>query len=327
MRRRKFLILGGALVAWPFAGRAQETDAVARVGVLGPSLDLTLAGRGYQILSTELQKLGFSQGKNLDMQYRRTDQGLDAAIAGVRQLIAAKTDVLVATGSEISLRAAIAPNSGRPIVMMAFNYDPIARGYVKGLSHPGGNITGLFFRQPELAPKQLQLLAEAFPAKTQLGILWDAQSADQFDPAEQEARKMGMSVVSVKLDAPPYNFEEAFRTLVKSKAQLLLVLSSPLFAPHGKQIAELAIRYRLPAMYIFKSYVEAGGLMSYGVDTEPLYRRCASYVAKILRGAKPSDLPVEQADNFEFALNLKTAKAADFTLPTSILLRADEVIE
>ena len=148
------------------------------------------------------------------------------------------------------------------------------------------------------------------------------------DPFEaQEAQKMRLAMTSIKLMSSPYDFEKAFRTSEDNGVQILLVLSSPLFAPHNKEIIDLAMRYRLPAMFTFKFYVEAGGLMSYGVDTEPLYRRGAAYVAKILRGAKASDLPVEQASNFEFTLNLKTAKATGFTLPTSILLRANEVIE
>ena len=132
---------------------------------------------------------------------------------------------------------------------------------------------------------------------------------------------------SIKLTSPPYDFEKAFRAAKKDGLQILLVLSSPLFAPHNKEIVDLSMRYQLPTMFTFKYYVEAGGLMSYGVDTEPLYRRGAAFVAKILRGAKASDLPVEQASNFELTLNLKTAKATGFTLPTSILLRANEVIE
>ena len=223
--------------------------------------------------------------------------------------------------------AASAQQAEGMAVIMAFNYDPIARGYVESLAHPGGNITGLFTRQPELAVKQLQLLAEAFPGKDRLGVLWDDQTAEQFASAEQEAQKMQLAMTSIKLMSSPYNFEKAFRTAEDNGVQILLVLSSPLFAPHNKEIIDLAMRYRLPAMFTFKFYVEAGGLMSYGVDTEPLYRRGAAYVAKILRGAKASDLPVEQASNFEFTLNLKTAKATGFTLPTSILLRANEVIE
>ena len=136
-----------------------------------------------------------------------------------------------------------------------------------------------------------------------------------------------LAMKSIKLTSPPYDFEKAFRTAKENGVQILLVLSSPLFAPHSKEIADLAMRYQLPAMFTFRTYVKDGGLMSYGVDTDPLYRRGAAFVAKILRGAKASDLPVEQATNFELTVNLKTAKAAGFTLPTSILVRANEVIE
>jgi len=328
MRRRDFIkgIVGSATV-WPLATRAQQTDGKAHVGLLGPSLDNVLARTGYEAFTAELQKLGFSEGKNLQLHYGRTDQGMDLAVAAARELVAAKTNVIVAVGPEISLRAALAPNSGLPIVILAFNYDPIARGYVESLAHPGGNITGAFTRQPELAVKQLQLLVEAFPEKNQLGILWDDQTTEQFGSAEQEAQKMRLVMKSIKLTSPPYDFEKAFRTAEENGVQILLFLSSPLFAPHSKEIADLAMRYRLPTMFTFKFYVEAGGLMAYGVNTEPLFRRGAAFVAKILRGGKASDLPVEQATNFELTVNLKTAKAAGFTLPTSILLRANEVIE
>jgi putative tryptophan/tyrosine transport system substrate-binding protein len=328
MRRRDFIqgIVGPAMM-WPLVARAQQVDGKAHVGVLGPSGEFELTRIGYEAFTAELQKLGFAQGKNLQLDYRRTDQGMERAVAAARELVAAKANVIVAVGPEISLRAALAPNSGLPIVILAFNYDPIARGYVESLARPGGNITGVFTRQPELAVKQLQLLVEAFPERNQLGVLWDDQTTEQFDSAEQEAQKNRLTMKSIKLRSPPYDFEMAFRTAKENGVQILLVLSSPLFAPHNKEIIDLAMRYQLPAMFTFKFYVEAGGLMSYGVDTEPLFRRGAAFVAKILRGGKASDLPVEQASYFELTVNLKTAKAAGFTLPTSILLRANEVIE
>jgi putative ABC transport system substrate-binding protein len=170
-------------------------------------------------------------------------------------------------------------------------------------------------------------LAEAFPDRTRVGALWDAQSADQFDAAERAAQPTGVSLRSVKLENPPYDFDAAFRNLSQDGVQSLLVLSSPLFVPYREKIAMLAIKYRLPAIYILKHYVEAGGLMSYGVDFSSMMRRAAALIAKILRGAQPADLPLEQVDSFEFVVNLKTAKAMGMTLPTSILLRADEVIE
>ena len=188
MRRRDFIkAIAGPAMMWPLVGRAQQADGKAQVGVLGPSLDNLLARTGYEAFTAELQKLGFSQGKNLQLEYRRTDEGMDRAVTAARELVAAKANVIVAIGPEISLRAALAPNSGLPIIILAFNYDPIARGYVESLAHPGGNITGAFTRQPELAVKQLQLLVEAFPEKNQLGILWDDQTTEQFESAEPAA--------------------------------------------------------------------------------------------------------------------------------------------
>jgi ABC-type uncharacterized transport system substrate-binding protein len=210
---------------------------------------------------------------------------------------------------------------------MAVNFDPIARGYIANLSHPGGNITGLFYRQPELAAKQLELLAEAFPERKLVAVLWDQYSADQFEVAERAARSMHLSLRSFKLENPPYDWDGELQRVAQSEAQMLLVLSSAFFGGDRELIANLAIRHRLPTMFTFNYYVEAGGLIAYGVSIEPVWRRAASYVAKILRGAKPADLPVEQITNFDLAINLKTAKAIGVTLPTSILLRADEVIE
>jgi ABC-type uncharacterized transport system substrate-binding protein len=214
-----------------------------------------------------------------------------------------------------------------PIVIVAVNYDPIERGYVSSLAHPGGNITGAFYRQPELAAKQLELLTQAFPNATRLGVLWDALSADQFAAAEPVARARQLALQPLKLEKPPYDFAAAFRMLAQGGAQMVLVLSSPFFSGHRPEIAEAARAHRLPTMFIFRSYVDSGGLMSYGVDQVPMYRRIAAYIAKIFNGAKPADLPVEQASNFELVVNLRTARALGIELPTAILLRADEVIE
>jgi putative ABC transport system substrate-binding protein len=328
LRRREFItLLGGAVLDWPLGASAQQTGRIARVGVLGPDLSNPVTGPGYQVFLSELRKLGFTEGQNLVMEYRRTDEGLQKAFTGANEIIAAKADVLVANGPEIALQAATAARPAVPVVMLANNYDPFARGYVKSLAQPGGNVTGLFYRQPELAVKQLELLVEAFPERTRVAVLSDSASPDQLSAIEGAVQSMRLSLRSLKLENPPYDFDAAFRTVVQGEAQMLHILSSPLFTPQSALIAELAIRNRLPTMFIFRHYVEAGGLMSYGVDTKPMWRRAASYVAKILRGAQPSDLPVEQAANFEFAVNLKTAKAIGVTLPTSILLRADEVIE
>jgi putative ABC transport system substrate-binding protein len=327
VKRRQFITLLGGAAAWPLAARAQQADRVRRVGVLGPGSDNPVSGPGYQIFVSELRKLGFTDGHNLVVEYRRTDEGLPKAFTGANEMVAAKAEVLVANGPEIALQAASAARPAVPIVMLANNYDPFARGYVKSLVQPGGNVTGLFYRAPELAVKQLGLLAEAFPERTRVAVFLDSASTDQLSAIERAAQSVRLSLRSLKLENPPYDFDAAFRMVVHDEAQMLHVLSSPLFTPQRNRIADLAIRHRLPTMFIFRHYVEAGGLMSYGVDTGPMWRRAASYVAKILRGAQPADLPVERAENFEFSINLKTAKAIGVELPTSILLRADEVIE
>jgi putative ABC transport system substrate-binding protein len=329
MRRREFLGgLGGALAAYPQAVGAQQRDKIARVGVLGPSREKNaISGQSYTFLLAELRKLGFTDGENLQVEFGRTDEDMAGAFAAANEMVAHKVDVLVANGPEVALQAAAAARPQVPIVMLAINFDPFARGYVKSLADPGGNITGIFYRQPELAAKQLELLVEAFPERKRMGTLWDIQSAEQADRAEAAAQSMGLSLHSLKLENPPYDFDAAFQALARGDVQMLEVLSSPLFTEHAPLIAALAIRYRLPSMFIFRHYVELGGLMSYGVDNFYMWRRAASYVAKILRGARPGDLPIERAENFEFAVNLKTAKAIGVTLPTSILLRADEVIE
>jgi putative ABC transport system substrate-binding protein len=326
VRRREFIALVGGVAAWPIAARGQM-DRIARVGILASRLDNPITAQGYQVLVAELHKLGFTEGKNLAIDHRRIDEEPAKAFAGANELAAEKAEVLVVSSAEIGLQAAMAVRPILPIVLMAQNFDPIARGYVTSLSRPGGNVTGVVYQSPELASKQLELLAEAFPERKRIAALWDHDSADQFASAEAAARSMGLTLVPNKLENPPYDWDAAFRSLVKADPQMLIVLSSAPFAPHRAVITELANRYRLPSMFTFKYYVEAGGLMSYGVDTNPVWQRAASYVAKILRGARPADLPVEQVTNFEMALNLKTAKGLGLALPTSILLRADEVIE
>lgn len=328
MKRREFIgLLGATAVGSPLEARAQQGERMRRVGVLTGALDKPVSAKGYPVLLAELRRLGFIEGQNLVVEVRPSDEGTTKAFAGANELVAAKADVLIANGPELALQAAAAARPPVPIVVMAVNFDPIARGYVANLSHPGGNITGLFYRQPELAAKQLELLAEAFPDRKQVAVLWDQYTADQFAVAERTAQSMRLSLRSLKLENPPYDWDVAFRTFAHGEGQMLLVLSSPLFGGHAERIASLAMQYRLPSMFTFNYYVEAGGLISYGVSVEPVWRRAASYVAKILRGAKPADLPVEEISNFELAINLKTAKAIGVTLPTSILLRADEVIE
>jgi putative ABC transport system substrate-binding protein len=273
-----------------------------------------------------LKVLGFEEGKNLTIRYARVDDPRGPFVAAT-QLLRSPVDLIWANGPEVALQAVVGASGFVPIIVLAVNYDPIERGYIASLAQPGGNITGVFYRQPELAAKQVELLTESFPHANRLGVLWDALSADQFAVAEASARSRQLTLQSVKLEKPPYDFPAAFQSLAQSGAQMVLVLSSPFFTEHRPQIGEAARANRLPTMFVFRQYVEAGGLMSYGVDQIPMYRRIAGYIAKIFNGAKAADLPVEQASHFELVVSLKTARAIGVELPTSILLRADAVIE
>jgi putative ABC transport system substrate-binding protein len=327
MRRREFItLLGGVAASWPLAARGQQTGKVVRIGFLGASLNAPATAGLFQQFLDELRDSGFSEGQNLIVEHRRVDDPRGTFVAAA-ELMRLQVDLIVAQGPEVALQAVIGASRSIPIVLQAINYDPIERGYIASLARPGGNITGLFFRQAELAAKKVELLAQAFPEGTRLGILWDAQTADEFSAAERAAKSLNLELRTLKLDNPPYDFAAAFRTIAQGGAQMLLVLSSPFFAEHRRQLAELAIQHRLPSMFIFKSYVELGGLMAYGVDQAAMYRRTAAYVARILKGTKPADLPIEQPTKFELVINLKTAKVLGLTIPDKILARADEVIE
>jgi ABC-type uncharacterized transport system substrate-binding protein len=327
MRRREFIkVIAGSAAVWSLAARAQQSGKLFRIGFLGISRDALGMDTQYKEFLVGLREKGFSEGQNLIIEYRRTDDPRGISVAGA-ELLHAQLDLIVAQGPEAALRAVIDANRSTPIVLQAINYDPIARGYVASLARPGGNITGLFYRQAELAAKKLELLAQAFPDRTRVGILWDALVTDEFGAAKHAAKSLQLEVHALKLENPPYDFTAAFRTIAQAGAQMLLVLSSPLFALYRREVAELAIEHRLPSMFIFRSYVYAGGLMSYGVDQLAMFRRTADFVAKILNGAKPTDLPLEQPTKFEFVINLKTAKALDLKLPPGLVARADEVVE
>jgi putative ABC transport system substrate-binding protein len=327
MKRRAFItLLGGAAAAWPVATRAQQADKVFRVGVFDASLTSAPASASFQAFLAQLRENGFSDGQNVIVEHRAYDEPRGPFLAAA-ELMRSQPDLIVARGPEFALQAVLGASGFIPIVIIAINYDPIARGYVGSLARPGGNITGVVFLQLELAQKQVELLTHAFPDRTRLAVFFDANSADQFSAAERTAKVLGLQIQPLKLENPPYDFDATFSSATAGGAQMVLVLSTPFFIAHRAQIADLAIVRRLPTMFINRSYVEGGGLMSYGVNFLQMYRRAADYVAKILKGAKPADLPVEQASKFELVINLKTAKAIGIELPAGILVRADEVIE
>jgi len=325
MRRRTFIsALASGVFAIPLA--AEQPPKIARVGYIGTNRDFAFGKAIYEAFLAEMQRLGFNEGQDLIVDFRPIEQAPPKLTSDAAALVRSNVDLILTDGTETALQAALEASRTLPIVMIATNFDPIEHGYVKSLAQPGGNVTGVFLRQTELAEKQTELLAQAVPGRARLAGLWDVVSADQFIAAERRAKALGFTIQSLKLENPPYDFDAAFRALAAGSPQMLLVLSSPNFAPFSVRISVLAVQYGLPAMFIFKSYVQAGGLLSYGVDYVAMHRQAATYVAKILHGAKPQSLPIEQPDKFEMVVNLKTAKALGITVPQSLLLRADEVI-
>ena len=327
MDRRTFIAwAGSAAAAWPRAAIAQQTGGVRRVGlVMGVNTPVYKVARAAFL--DEMRKTGFVEGRDFVLEVRSNQQGVSRLAADMAELVAWKADVIIAGGTEATLRAAQSAGPNVPIVMWANNYDPIATGFVQSLARPGGNVTGVFTRQPELTAKQVELLKETFPQRNRLVVLWDSQSSGQFESAMRQARTLGIEVNAHKLEKMPYDIPAAFHAMMAKAPEMLLVCSGPNIGTYQQVVVDQALQLRLPSMYIFRTYVARGGLMSYGVDIGANFRRVAALVAKVLNGAQPAILPIEQPTTYELAVNLKTAKAIGIELPTSILLRANEVIE
>ena len=325
MRRREFITALGGAAAWPLVARAQQPGRQYRIAELGPSLPtdpVSIAVWGA--FRARLHELGFVDGQQFIMKYHALDDPRGPS-AVVTELMQWQPDLIITAGSEVELQAVA--SIPIPIVMVAGNYDPIARGYVKSLAKPGGNITGVVFQQIDLAQKQIELLTQAFPDRNRIGVLYDSGSAGQFASAERVATGLRVRIQPMKLENPPYDFEEAFRKLIAIDTQMVLVLSTSRFLSGVHKLGELGIAHRLPTMFRARHYVDAGGLMSYAVDFTAMWGKAADYAARILKGSKPADLPVELAEKIQLVVNLKTAKLIGIDIPTSILLRADEVIE
>jgi putative ABC transport system substrate-binding protein len=326
MRRREFItFLGGAAITWPLSVSAQTQPKMLRVGLLAGSQRTQVLWVAFE---QRLRELGYLEGQNLAVEFINLRDQPDRYGEATRELIRRKVDIIVVGGGggEGALQGVMAATSSLPIVADFPNSDPIARGIVTSLARPSGNVTGVYVRRPDLVEKQVELLAQTFPERSRLGVLYDEGSAD-VSATERPAAALHLELRPLKLENPPYDFVVAFRTLAQSGAQMLLVQSSSLFNEDRSHIAGLALQHGLPTMFVGKTYVDAGGLMSYGSNIGEMYRRMAEYVDRIAKGAKPSDLPIEQPTKFELALNLKTAKALGLTLPPTLIARADEVIE
>jgi len=322
MNRRAFVTGLGAVLVAPRGAEAQQAGKVPRIGIL-----VTANPRVYDDFVDQLRKLGYIEGQNLALDFRSAEGNYERHPALAVELVKMRVDVIVAAGSEAPVRAARQASATIPVVMIAIDFDPLAHGYVASLARPGGNVTGVFLQQTQLGTKRMELLKASLPKLASVAILWDASAADQFRAAEVAAQSLGLGVQRLDLRSPSYDLPGAFAAAVKEHAGAVFVVTSSLIFRDRVQIAQLAIQNRLPTIFASREWTEAGGLMSYGANLAEMMRQAATYVDKILKGAKPADLPVEQPTKFELVINLKTAKALGLTIPPSLLLRADQVID
>ena len=278
------------------------------------------------MLGQGLRDLGYVEDQDFAFEYRSADGKVERLPTLAADLVHLNVDLIVTTTAPAS-RAAKEATTTIPIVMVGVNYDPLALGYVASLARPGGNVTGLFFLHLDLLAKRLGVFKEMLPSVGRVAVLSDPLSADQLKQVEVVNRSLGFKLHPVELREPQLDVESAFRAAVRSRAEGLFVLETVNIFRERSQIAQLALKHRLPTSFAFREYVDAGGLASYGVNFPDMGRRAAIYVDRILKGAKPADLPVEQATKFELVINLKTAKVLGLTIPPSLLQRADQVIE
>src|SRR5712691_7255415 len=320
------VVVAVSLLAVASAVAAQTPPKVPRVGVLSagpPSMRTSPSQQGF---NKRMIELGWTDGQNVAIEFAFADGKIDR-LPALGADLAGRADLVVAVGSEFTLRAATQAGRAIPIVMIAINYDPVARGYLTSLARPGGNLTGVFLQQVELAPKRLQLLKEVLPRAGRVAVLWDALSADQLKAAKDAAASLKVELRPIEVQDAPSDLENAFREAARGRADAALVLASTFFYRHRERIAQLALKHRLPTVCAHPEDGDAGNLMAYGANLADMFGRAAEYVDKILRGAKPADLAVEQPTKFDLVLNMKTARALALAIPASVRVRADRVID
>ena len=327
MKKRDALFTLLALGAAPFAARAQAPGKVWRIGFLRQGSEGSATNPGVEALREQLRGLGYVEGRNISIEFRWADGKVDRLLELATELVRLKVDVIVAQAT-LPVAAAKRATSTIPIVMTGAS-DPIGAGLVASLARPGGNVTGMSLISTELAGKRLQLLREILPKATRVAVLAGRRGTTTpilVEQTQAAAKQMGITlVIQYTLDAEA--LDGAFAAMQKERAQGVIVQLNPFTIEHSKQIVELAGRHRLPVIFEDRGNVEVGGLMSYGPNLPEMNRRAALYVDKILKGAKPADLPVEQPTKFEMFINLKTAKALGLSIPQAVLLRADQVIQ
>ena len=305
---------------------AQHPPKIARIGFLSTTSPSNVPAR-LEAFRRGLSELGYVEGKNFVLEYRYAEGKLDRLPALVEELVHRKVDVIVASGPSPA-RAAKNAMVTIPIVM-TWDYDPVGNGYVASLARPGGNITGLSIQAPEISGKQLEILKEIVPKLSHVAVLGTSTvpgNAEALKATElaAEALKLQLQYLEVR---DRKDIETVFQTASKGRAEAVLALASRVLLTERTQVAELAVKSRVPAIYGESEHIQAGGLMTYGVSIADLFRRSATYVDKILKGIKPAELPVEQPTKFEFIINLKAAKQIGLTIPPNVLARADKVIK
>jgi putative tryptophan/tyrosine transport system substrate-binding protein len=324
LNRRDFIaLLGAGSAGWPLVANAQESGKVYRIGYLA-----FLRGQDSETVLQRLSELGYSEGRNVRFDYRSADGQAERLPQLAAELVRTGPDVLVAGFGTLTAQAAKAATATIPVVFTSVG-DPIGAGVVASLNRPGGNVTGVSSEASDVVGKRLQILQECIPGKLTVAVLvnpdtpFSALALQELRTAA-DAKGLRVEVFEARTaDQVPVAIEAASQ----AGAAGLITLEDPLIVGVRRQIAELVAKARLPAVYANRAFVEAGGLMSYGVDRRQLYRHAAAYVDKILRGAKPADLPVEQPTQFEFVINLKAAQSLGFTVPNTLLVSADQVIE
>ncbi|PYN22097.1 MAG: ABC transporter substrate-binding protein [Candidatus Rokuibacteriota bacterium] len=317
------VVLTVSLILAPFAAEAQQAGKVARLGVLlfgTPATDPNLAA-----FVAGLRDLGYVEGRNLALEYRSAEGRPERVRELAVQVVSLKPDVIVVLGGDMVPFVKDA-TSTIPVVMLT-SQDPVEAGVVTSFARPGANLTGVAFVSSETAGKRLQFLKEAVPSLTRVAVLWNPDHRDpEYRDIEAAARRLGVHIQSLEARRPE-DFDGAFQSATRARADALMVVSSRFMNLSRSRILEFVSKQRIPLVTGWGPWVRAGGLLSYGPDLDALMKRAASHVDKILKGAKPADLPIEQPTKFELVINLKTAKALGLTIPQSVLGRADQVIE
>ena len=327
LKRREFIaLLGGAAASWPLAARAQSSRKVPRIGVLLPGTAASFALRTKAFLEG-LRDLGYVDGQTIAIEWKWGQDKVEGLPELAADLVGRNVDVIVTGGTPAA--KALKTATGTIPIVMAIIGDPVAAGLVHSLARPGGNATGFSIVAPELSGKRLELLKEIVPEISPVAVMLNTrnpQSQFELNEMQAAARTMGLQVHPVQV-SPDDTLEQAFAAMSTASVRALVVLTDPIFFSQRKRIVDLATRSRLPAMYFFQEFAEGGGLVSYGPSDTDLYRRSATYVDRILHGAKPGELPIQQPTKFDLIINLKAANALGLDISPLLLARADKVIE